>query len=157
MLKRITKSILAIAIIISMSNLCINSTYAFSLFGGQENTEKSIGSLDSMTKNEMYDTFKNITTAIVTRDETRLYEYSKYFSTQTMEQLVDYSKTLRADDLPTDFCIDYTGPSYSSTGDTVILVNFKIWSSDATTNTVYLYEFHINDSAQIYGYQIWVY
>ncbi|MBO5388940.1 MAG: hypothetical protein J6A59_12590 [Lachnospiraceae bacterium] len=45
----------------------------------------------------------------------------------------------------------------SSTGDTVVMANIKVWSQAQTYNNLYLYEFHINKDGKIYGYNLWVY
>ena len=53
---------------------------------------------------------------------------------------------------------NYTAEAaYSSTGDTVIVMDIKACSDDYSTNKLILIEMHVNTNGKIYGMNIWQY
>lgn len=109
--------------------------------------------IDSRTcRNEISDLILDV----LKQDEAYLRSKSQYFSGNTLEEIVEYSlEDSIGSKIITEFVVDYTTPSYSSTGDTVIMANTKLQYN--SYNKLYLFEFHVNKEGKIYGYNVWQY
>ena len=110
----------------------------------------------NMSQKDTNKIITGIISSIFNSDENEMYKYSMYFSSQVRDELIKYMHNNRLVNTPSQFCIDYIQPEYASTGDIVLMANVKAYS-ELGENTVYLFEFHINNESQIYGYQIWAY
>lgn len=103
-------------------------------------------------KNEISD----IILDILKHDEASLQTKSQYFTNDCFYDVLQYTKNNKVEStvIP-ELVVDYTTPSNSSTGDTVIMANTKVYYK--SYNKLYLFEFHVNQDGKIYGYNIWVY
>lgn len=148
---------LLITTILSIT-LLSTQVFALDLFNSTEEEQvvPQGTNFQNISQKDLYELMKAITQCIFDKDVDNLYQYSYMFSQQSFDKLLDYCKTNTLINTPSNYCIDYTTPSYTSTGDTTIMVNIKAYNSD-NTNTLYLFEFHINENSQIYGYQVWAY
>lgn len=89
-----------------------------------------------------------------------MYNNTTYFESNCYDSLREYILTNSIVDskyLISDIIVDVTYPEHSSTGDTVIMANTKIWYNDNQYNKLYLFEFHVNAAGDIYGFNVWVY
>ena len=102
----------------------------------------------------------NLVDAIVDKDAEFMYNNVSYFENNCYESLKQYLLTNKIADSKytiSNIIIDVTYPENSSTGDTVIMANTKIWYDDSRYNKLYLFEFHVNAIGDIYGFNVWVY
>lgn len=103
-------------------------------------------------KNEISD----IILDVLKHDEVSLRTKALYFTNDCLYDIIQYTKNNTVDStVVTELVVDYTTPSNSSTGDTVIMANAKIYYN--SYNKLYLFEFHVNQEGKIYGYNVWVY
>lgn len=114
--------------------------------------------IETMSYNEVNKTFSDLIFGFVNKDTSVIQSRASMFSSDVYENLKGYCQV---NDIGggcvSDIVIDYTTPNNSSTGDTVVMVNAKIWFDDQSYNKLYLFEFHVNAGGDIYGYNIWVY
>lgn len=103
-------------------------------------------------KNEISDVILDI----LKHDESSLQTKLQYFTNDCFYDVSQYTKNNKVEStIIPELVIDYTTPSNSSTGDTVIMANAKVQYK--SYNKVYLFEFHVNQDGKIYGYNVWIY
>lgn len=97
-----------------------------------------------------------------THDITSAARYKQMFTPDCYDKWIQY---VESNDISgkeelaytSEIVVDYTKPSQSSTGDTVVMVNIKEQYDNWRYNKLYLFEFHVNIDGDIYGYNVWQY
>lgn len=149
--KKILSIILSLAIVISLNNmLIVNATNALNVV--------EVENLETMTKNDCEDIMMTLLTAILNHDTGFMYQYIGLFTSDCYDSMYKYISNNNINStIISDVTVDFTYPDNSSTGDSVIMLNTKVWYDNQSYNLLYLFEFHINSSGDIYGYNVWTY
>lgn len=93
---------------------------------------------------------------ILKHDESSLNVKAQYFTNDCFAEVIEYTKENDINSsIVSELVVDYTTPSNSSTGDTVIMANTKIQYKQY--NKLYMFELHVNKEGKIYGFNAWVY
>lgn len=144
----------AVALILATLVL-FNSTTAFAT--EQENVMAGAASLEQTTVSEITDIMTKLVNSIRNKDTSYIMTHATYFDSNCYDKILKYteSNSIGGTDVKS-FVVDFTYPDNSTTKDTVIMVNAKINYSEGY-NKLYLFEFHVNQSGNIYGYNIWQY
>ena len=79
-----------------------------------------------------------------------------YFEAQAYNSVQKFIDRQSINGSALDSLTEVTKPNNSSTGDTVIMANYKIDIGNGY-NVVYLFEFHVNSNGKIYGFNAWEY
>lgn len=113
---------------------------------------------ETMSKAETEQTIRSIVGVIVSNDASWIDNNYMYFTSPCFDKIKGYASNNNIiGDVISDVVVDFTYPENSTTGDTVIMANTRIWANGNTVNCVYLFEFHINSEGLIYGYNVWAY
>lgn len=114
--------------------------------------------LETATLEFRNQTVFDILTAIINKDKKYISENVSLFNSKTYEDMLNFIDNSNiANGEIGDMVVDIVTPNNSTTGDTVLMVNTKIWYNNQAYNQAYLFEFHINSSGDIYGFNIWAY
>lgn len=95
---------------------------------------------------------------IITHRTLELQNRAGDFSSSCLNSIVAYAynNTIECNGV-SELVIDSITPAQSDTGDTVLMTNVKLQYDDGAYNKLYLFEFHVNASGDIYGYNVWQY
>jgi hypothetical protein len=149
--QKVAARIICIILVLTMVISCI------SVVASAESNplDKNLNELSSRQVNALID---ELVYGIATHDTSVLQNNSGMYATDCYTYLYDYieNNDINSYDI-SDLTIDYTYPSGSSTGDTVIMANAKVWYDNQTYNMLYLFEFHVDSHGDIYGYNVWLY
>lgn len=126
------------------------------VYASDKKEDANTNNLETMDDIKRADIIYDIIESILEHDISRLNKNNKYITDDTYNILSSYvlANTIGTGNI-SDYMIDTSGVSQSSTVDYVILANLKINYEE--NNMMYLFEFHINANGLIYGYNIWVY
>ena len=123
-------------------------------------TEQYDNNIEYMSTIECNKFIGTLVSSIVDNNVEFMYNNTSYFESRCYDSIKQYLLTNSIADSNftiSDIIIDVTYPENSSTGDTVIMANTKIWYNNGQYNKVYLFEFHVNTTGDIYGFNVWVY
>lgn len=112
--------------------------------------------LERMDRAKCSSTMQSICSAIINSDEQLLLENTAYFETSAYQSVFNFIEKDSIQGSIIDNSIEFTYPDKSSTGDSVIMMNYKL-SIGNGYNVIYLFEFHINSNGKIYGFNAWEY
>lgn len=110
--------------------------------------------IEQMTVNEVNKLFYDLTDGIINHNSTKLPSGLIEQSAKTDLDILLVNNTIGGK--LENVVVDFTYPENSSTGDTVVMVNAKV-NYDNYYTKLYLFEYHVNASGKIYGYNVWVY
>jgi hypothetical protein len=121
-------------------------------------TSSTDDNLETMTMKDCNSAINEIVTAIINNRSSVIQDNSSKFTSDAYNSINNYmsNNDIKGDGVG-DITIEFTYPANSSTGDTVIMVNTKIWYSAQSYNLIYLFEFHVNSYGDIYGFNVWTY
>lgn len=140
--------ILTIIICILTVNISVYAT-------SETNTQNN--SIEKMNMYEYYDTINSLIQGIVNKDTSFLINNVTLFTSNSYDRMYKYIESNDIVGEVGDVTIDFIHPASSSTGDTVVMANFKVWEDNKKYNTIYLLELHIDRNGDIYGYNMWLY
>ncbi len=112
--------------------------------------------LEKMNRTECNSIIQSISTSIINNNAQSLSANSDYFEPQAYKSVIDFINRDSVKGSIIDSIIEFTYPDYSSTGDSVVMANYKL-SIGNKHNILYLFEFHINKDGKIYGFNAWEY
>ena len=112
--------------------------------------------LEQMNRAKCNSVIQSIGASIINSDVQALYSNATYFETSAYESVYKFIERNSIKGGVIDNVIEFTYPDGSSTGDSVIMSNYKI-SLGNGHNVLYLFEFHINSNGKIYGFNAWEY
>ena len=112
--------------------------------------------LERMDRAKCSSTMQSIGSAIINSDEQSLLYNTAYFETSAYQSVYNFIEKDSIQGSVIDNSIEFTYPDNSSTGDSVIMMNYKL-SIGNGYNVIYLFEFHINSNGKIYGFNAWEY
>lgn len=114
--------------------------------------------IEEMSKAECDKLMEEFIRAVMNNDVSFVESYADIFEDGTKREIYEYieSNDIGGEGIE-NLVVDFTYPDNSSTGDTVIMANVKIWYDGYKYNLLYLFELHINAQGDIYGYNTWVY
>lgn len=115
-----------------------------------------IYNLEQMNRTECNRVIQAISTSIINNNLKSLSDNSSYFVTSGYEPIVNFIDRESVKGSIIDSTIEFTCPDESSTGDSVVMANYKLSIGDKH-NVLYLFEFHINEDGRIYGFNAWEY
>lgn len=111
--------------------------------------------IENMSDSEIEKLGNAVLESVLSRDSKHIENYANCFTNETLEKLLDYINTNRIYGNIQSTVIDWVHTSYSSTEDSVMMINVKVENNGY--NELYLFEFHINAEGKIYGYNVWAY
>lgn len=132
-----------------MATAILVFAFTITAFADEQNLEK-------MNRAQCNSVMQGIGTAIVNSDNQQLQNYSTYFETSAYKLVFNFIERKSVDGSIKDSTIEFTYPNMSSTGDSVVMINYKLLIGSGH-NVLYLFEFHINDTGKIYGFNAWEY
>lgn len=148
---KINKYILSILIIVTVSVAILGTIKA------NATTQDKIN-FETMPKAETEQTIRSIVGVIVSNDASWIDNNYMYFTSPCFDKIKAYASNNNIiGDVISEVVVDFTYPENSTTGDTVIMANTRVWANGNTVNCVYLFEFHVNSEGLIYGYNVWAY
>ena len=130
--------------------VCILTVNASAEWHNQSNN------LEKMNRTECNSIIQSISTSIINNKAQSLSANSDYFEPQAYKSVIDFINRDSVKGSIIDYIIEFTYPDYSSTGDSVVMANYKL-SIGNKHNILYLFEFHINKDGKIYGFNAWEY
>lgn len=120
-------------------------------------TRASEYNFELLTYKEQSQIVLDIITSVSQGDIDGIESSAPYMTEQVYIDLTKDSSTKIMQGNIGQLAVDVIDVESSSTGDTVIMANAKVWTLAQTYNNLYLYEFHVNRDGKIYGYNLWVY
>lgn len=111
--------------------------------------------IENMSDSEIEKLGNAVLESVLSRDSKHIENYVNCFTNETLEKLLNYINTNRIYGNIQSTVIDWVCTSYSSTEDSVMMINVKVENNGY--NELYLFEFHINAEGKIYGYNVWAY
>ena len=111
--------------------------------------------IENMSDSEIEKLGNVVLESVLSRDSTPIENYANCFTNETLEKLLNYINNNRISGNIQSTVIDWVHTSYSSTEDSVMMINVKVENNGY--NELYLFEFHINAEGKIYGYNVWAY
>ena len=113
-----------------------------------------IDEFDMTSSSKCQDQVTELIEAIFTGDNAELYKFQRVIPSTILKEMKGYASNNNIDSTVfSDKSIEFINADNSSTEDTVIMANVKLYYKDY--NKLYLFEFHMNESGSIYGYNIW--
>ena len=109
-----------------------------------------------MNRTECNSIIQSISTSIINNNLKSLSANSDYFEAPAYKSVADFINRDSVKGSIIDSIIEFTYPDNSSTGDSVVMANYKL-SIGNKHNILYLFEFHINKEGRIYGFNAWEY
>ena len=154
-MKRKARNLILLAISILSVRLTIT------VYASNDNLLLGVGnikSLELMSKTECEEAMLEFLHAAVAHNKDYLFTNGSMFNVECYDEVENYiaNNNINSNSF-SDFVIDFTYPPNSSTGDTVIMFNVKVWYSNNSYNNLYMFEFHVNSAGDIYGFNVWVY
>ena len=113
-------------------------------------------SLERMDRAKCSSIMQSICSAIINSNEQALLSNTAYFETSAYQSVYNFIEKRSVQGNVIDSSIEFTYPDNSSTGDSVIMMNYKL-SVGGGYNVLYLFEFHVNSNGKIYGFNAWEY
>jgi len=153
--KETKQRVMSIVLVVIMVIVCFGS-----LLTVKASSESAIqvSNIEDLSKDECEDLFKTLLIAIVNHDINFMNQYVGVFTPECYNDMYQYIQNNDiGSNVISNVTLDFTYPDESSTGDSVVMLNTKVWYDNQTYNNLYLFEFHINSSGDIYGYNIWAY
>lgn len=148
---KINKCILSILIIVAVSAVTLGTLKVNA-------TSQEKVNFETMSKTETEQIIRSIVGVTVSKDASWFDANYMYFTNPCFDKIKNYASNNNIiGDVISEVVVDFTYPENSTTGDTVIMANTRVWANGNTVNCVYLFEFHINSDGLIYGYNIWAY
>jgi hypothetical protein len=141
-----------IVMVLLMFNKCTNKTKDNS---GDSDTNVIVNNILEMTEEQQKRFASDVTKAVINDDFRSILEKTYLIDSQAYYSLNAYAREAQKGSI-SEMVIDYIDADKSSTKDTVIMCNAKVWYEDASYNLVYTFEYHINSNGYLYGYNIWV-
>ena len=117
---------------------------------------KKVYNLEKMNRTECNSIIQSISTSIINNNLKSLSANSDYFEAPAYKSVADFINRDSVKGSIIDSIIEFTYPDNSSTGDSVVMANYKL-SIGNKHNILYLFEFHINKEGRIYGFNAWEY
>lgn len=143
--KRVIVAVLCLVVALA-SVMC----YREQAFGENE----LIDEFDMTSSSRCQDQVTELIEAIITGDNTELDKFQRVIPSTILKEIKGYASNNNIDSTVfSDKSIEFINADNSSTEDTVIMANAKLYYKDY--NKLYLFEFHMNESGSIYGYNIW--
>lgn len=113
-----------------------------------------IDEFDMASSSKCQDQVTELIEAIITGDNAELDKFQHVIPSTILKEMKGYASNNNIDSTVfSDKSIEFINADNSSTEDTVIMANAKLYYKDY--NKLYLFEFHMNESGSIYGYNIW--
>ena len=150
MKKRIISVI--VIIVLAASILYLNRSNA--------SAASSPSNLEDMQYSELQETALYLAQSIIFKDEAIISEHrlDELFNSSAYDKYINFVNNNEiGGEMLGDCVADLTYPDESSTGDTVLMINSKIWYDSKEYNQLNLLEFHINKDGKIYGFNVWMY
>lgn len=139
-----------LSLLVVTLTVCILAVNASAEWHNQSNN------LEKMNRTECNSIIQSISTSIINNNVQSLSANSNYFEPQAYKSVIDFINRDSVKGSIIDSIIEFTYPDYSSTGDSVVMANYKL-SIGNKHNILYLFEFHINKDGKIYGFNAWEY
>jgi hypothetical protein len=139
-----------LSLLVVTLTVCILTVNASAEWHNQSNN------LEKMNRTECNSIIQSISTSIINNNAQSLSANSDYFEPQAYKSVIDFINRDSVKGSIIDSIIEFTYPDYSSTGDSVVMANYKL-SIGNKHNILYLFEFHINKDGKIYGFNAWEY
>jgi len=115
---------------------------------------KILDEFDMTSSSKCQDQVTELIEAIITGDNTELDKFQRVIPSTILKEMKGYASNNNIDSTVfSDKSVEFINADNSSTEDTVIMANVKLYYKDY--NKLYLFEFHMNESGSIYGYNIW--
>lgn len=111
--------------------------------------------VEQMTYDEVTEFSQVIAEALINDDKKALNNYVGCFTSSAMATMNDYIDNNSISGSLSMIVTDWIYPKYSNSGDSVMMINFKVQNSNY--NEVCMIELHINSEGSIYGSNIWMY
>lgn len=111
--------------------------------------------VEDMTDSEVTELSKYVVNSIVDKSISSMKQYNDCFTNEALTQIQWYVTNNKISGTPSNIVSDWVYPEYSTTGDSVLMINAKIQNENF--NNLYLVELHINKDGKIYGYNVWAY
>lgn len=137
----------ALCLVVALTSLI---SYRDQAFGKNE----LIDEFDMTSSSKCQDQVTELIEAIITGDNTGLDKFQRVIPSTILKEMKGYASNNNIDSTVfSNKSIEFINADNSSTEDTVIMANVKLYYKDY--NKLYLFEFHMNESGSIYGYNIW--
>lgn len=146
MKKTIYSIVLTLALIVSTVTVYASNDTA---------NEYEYSNLEQMTQTEVVEFSKSLVEAVLSNDKTPVNGYTNLFTSDVLTKIYGYIVNNDVSGNIQSIVVDWVYPKYSSTGDSIIMLNAKIQNN--SYNNLYLFELHINADGKIYGYNVWAY
>lgn len=143
--KRVIVTVLCLVVAL-VSVMC----YREQAFGKNE----LIDEFDMTSSSKCQDQVTELIEAIITGDNAELDKFQHVIPSTILKEMKGYASNNNIDSTVfSDKSVEFINADNSSTEDTVIMANVKLYYKDY--NKLYLFEFHMNEGGSIYGYNIW--
>lgn len=150
MKKRIISVVVLIVLTVSLLYVNRNNVSAAS----------SPSNLEDMQYSELQETALYLAQSVIFKNESLISEHrlDELFTSSAYDKYINLVNNNEIGGEMIGDCIaDVTYPDESSTGDTVLMINSKVWYNSKEYNQLNLLEFHINKDGKIYGFNVWMY
>ena len=117
--------------------------------------EEMPSNLEVMTHTEINEFSRSVIESVILNDKSYMAEYVDCFTNESLNKIYGLVVNNDINGSIQSIVADWVYPKYSSTGDSVIMINVKLQSN--VYNELYLFELHINADGKIYGYNVWAY
>lgn len=143
--KTIYSIILAITLLVS----------TVSIYANDKSNDIVYSNLEEMSNNEIDKACAVLVKSVLNNDKSSMVKYVDCFTNEALTKIYTFIVNNEISGDVQSIVVDWVYPKYSSTYDSVMLLNVKIRQN--TYNNLYLFEFHINYSGKIYDYNVWAY
>lgn len=147
-----------LSILLSLSILILSYNLVLKVNANNTLDIVQVENLETMSKNDCEDIMIDLLIAIINNDTSFMYKYIGMFTSDCYDTMYQYiSSNDINSSIISNMTLDFTYPDNSSTGDSVMMLNTKVWYDNQSYNLLYLFEFHINSAGDIYGFNVWTY
>lgn len=145
--KNILYAIITILLVIICSNLIVKAN--------KQDYKFSSNNVEQLSRKEK-EKLSDILADNILMNRTDLDVVSYFFEKETFDKFSNLCRKSNIEGVMIQKAVDIVEPKDSSTGDTVIMANYKVNYSDMK-NILFCMELHVNRDGKIYGYNIWAY
>lgn len=152
MKKRITIIYVVVIMVLATSILYVNRSNV--------SAASSPSNIEDMQYSELQETALYLAQSVIFKNESIISEHrlDELFTSSAYDKYIKLVKNNEIGGEMIGDCIaDVTYPDESSTGDTVLMVNSKVWYNSKEYNQLNLLEFHVNKDGKIYDFNVWMY
>lgn len=126
-----------------------------SVYANDTSTEVVYSNLEEMSNNEIDKACESIVKSVLGNDKSHMSKYVNCFTNEALTKIYTFVVNNEISGNIQSIVVDWIYPKYSSTSDSVMMLNAKI--RQETYNNLYMFEFHINSEGKIYDYNVWAY